>query len=182
MRFCKGHHKGCAPLADRFWRKVNKHGPMPNPESIREWPEIEGMQCWEWTGTTDKGYGRIYVKAVNELCPRVAYFLDKGKWPTLLICHKCDNPRCVRLSHLFEGTHKTNAQDRDAKGRGSNISGSKVVWSKLTDAEVNQIRTLLQHGEYHGTQRQLAQQYHVSDNIISSVKLMKTYKTEVLTQ
>lgn len=34
------------------------------------------------------------------------------------ICHRCDNPACVNPDHLFVGTAKDNAKDREAKGRG----------------------------------------------------------------
>jgi hypothetical protein len=33
------------------------------------------------------------------------------------ICHRCDNPRCVRLDHLFSGTASDNMQDANSKGR-----------------------------------------------------------------
>lgn len=30
----------------------------------------------------------------------------------IVIRHKCDNPRCVNIDHLLEGTHKDNARDK----------------------------------------------------------------------
>jgi hypothetical protein len=35
----------------------------------------------------------------------------------MVICHMCDNRKCVNQNHLFEGTHLDNANDKVAKGR-----------------------------------------------------------------
>jgi hypothetical protein len=37
----------------------------------------------------------------------------------MVICHHCDNPRCVRLAHLFLGTPADNVHDMHRKGRGA---------------------------------------------------------------
>lgn len=49
---------------------------------------------------------------------RVSYELFVGPIPAgMHVLHHCDNPPCVRPSHLFLGDAKVNAQDRAAKGR-----------------------------------------------------------------
>ena len=88
-----------------FWSKVDRSG-----------------ECWIWTGDKmPRGYGRVrrrdrtYVGA-----HRVAWEIVKGPIPAgLHVCHRCDNPPCVRPDHLFVGTASDNARDRDAKGRNS---------------------------------------------------------------
>jgi hypothetical protein len=90
-------------LASRFWARVQK--------------SEEG--CWEWTGTIEKnGYGSIYVGGKTERAHRISYTLAIGQIPTgRLVCHHCDNRRCVRPDHLYAGTHGTNITDAYRRGR-----------------------------------------------------------------
>ncbi|MDP3703584.1 MAG: HNH endonuclease signature motif containing protein [Candidatus Omnitrophota bacterium] len=98
------------PLAERFVAMVDK-SPGLGPHG----------QCWEWRGgVNNQGYGQIGLgarSAGTALAHRVAWVVAHGEWPTLNILHGCDNPRCVRLDHLFEGTQSDNMRDASAKGR-----------------------------------------------------------------
>lgn len=86
---------------------------------------ISESGCWEWTKAKDKdGYGitslgKQYLssdKRKNIRAHRLFYELIKGPIPKgLWILHNCDNPYCINLNHLFLGTSKDNAQDRDRK-------------------------------------------------------------------
>jgi hypothetical protein len=97
-----------AALARRFWSKVDKGG-----------------DCWVWTASLDrKGYGQIAITANGSKRPRgahrVAWELTHGPIPSgLCVCHRCDNPRCVRPDHLFLGTVGDNNRDMWRKGRGN---------------------------------------------------------------
>jgi len=83
-----------------FWLRVDKYS--------------DGDGCWLWLGgRTGYGYG-IYRKL---LAHRYAYRLLKGPIEGFVIRHSCDNPICVRPSHLIAGTHADNARDRVARGR-----------------------------------------------------------------
>lgn len=76
-------------------------------------------KCWCWKGQTDrKGYGRIWRDGKRRQAHRVSYELIFGPIPDgMQVCHKCDNPPCVRPSHLFLGTQSDNMKDCTNKGR-----------------------------------------------------------------
>lgn len=76
-------------------------------------------KCWLWNGDyTGSGYGRFYMDAKSFRAHRIAYLIYHGNLPEEeLICHKCDNPRCVNPQHLWAGTSKENTDDMIAKGR-----------------------------------------------------------------
>lgn len=49
---------------------------------------------------------------------RLMWRLVRGEIPAgLVVCHFCDNPRCVNINHLFLGTQKDNVRDSIQKGR-----------------------------------------------------------------
>ena len=52
----------------------------------------------------------------------------------MLVCHKCDNPECISLEHLFLGTSINNAQDMVRKGRQRK---SKIMENIEVKNEVN---------------------------------------------
>jgi hypothetical protein len=89
--------------AERFWRKVRQND--------------DG--CWEWTGAIrGGGYGHVRVSGRNTGAHRYAYELVYGPIAAgNVICHRCDNPRCVRPDHLFAGTTHENMRDCREKGR-----------------------------------------------------------------
>lgn len=75
--------------------------------------------CIEYTGQRGV-YGHIEYRRKTYLTHRVSWILERGPIPDgMLVCHKCDNPLCINIEHLFLGTYKDNTQDMLKKGRGN---------------------------------------------------------------
>lgn len=80
--------------------------------------------CWEWNLALNRqGYGYFRINRVTKLAHRVSFFIYKGEFKeSLLICHRCDNPKCVNPEHLFLGTQLDNMKDCKNKGRTKQIN------------------------------------------------------------
>ncbi len=108
------------------------------------------MDCWEWSSGVKKSrYPKIRYKGKRVGIHIASYVLFRGEYPDhLLVCHTCDNNRCCNPSHLFLGTDKDNAEDRDKKGRNGSEKrqGEKNSRSKLTEKDVLRARRLKRMG------------------------------------
>lgn len=83
--------------------------------------------CLEWIGTIGReGYGQTSRDGRKYSTHRLAWELANGPIPHgFVVCHKCDNRRCVDISHLFVGTQGDNIRDAWSKGRG------RAPWQKI---------------------------------------------------
>ena len=106
-------HLALKPYHDyetRFWGYVVK---------------ADGDGCWTWSASHDEhGYAAFTVKGRTKRAHRIAYELENGPIvgpghgvDAAVIMHLCDNPGCVRPSHLQLGTNLANMRDMIAKGR-----------------------------------------------------------------
>jgi hypothetical protein len=123
--------------------------------------------CWEWAGAAGpQGYGFIKHKDGAQLrAHRVAYELVYGPIPPgMFVCHHCDNPGCVRPSHLFLGTQRDNMADMVAKGRAARLSGERNGSAKLNAAAIDEIR------KSNDTHDCLAARFSVSPSAIGLIR------------
>lgn len=117
-------------------------------------------KCWTWRGSTNaKGYGSFNDMKAH----RVAYELLIGEIPEgAICCHRCDNPACCNPYHIFLGDYQDNADDAVAKGR--TLRGSKHPRAKLSEAQVDYIRSSGKTGA------DLARELGVSKSTISGIR------------
>lgn len=150
------------PLETRFWQKVDKDGPI-----------IYGLDnCWIWSGCKlVSGYGVIQLNKKKIYAHRCSYEMNFGPIPIgIHVCHKCDNPLCVRPSHLFLGNFSENMRDKVSKGRQSKGSGRPLA--KLTDSIIRDIRERY----INGNGGLLAKEFGVTQSTISKIVTKETWK------
>lgn len=129
---------------------------------LRDRSAARSSGCIEYTG--QKGvYGHIEYRRKTYLAHRVAWTLSHGQIPKgMQVCHRCDNPICINVDHLFLGSAYENAYDRDQKGRGR--------WNprkRLSDSEILAIRADLSAGLLH---EDIAAKYGISSSYVSMIK------------
>lgn len=149
---------------DAFWSKVDR----PNPDD-----------CWNWLGARKpKGYGNVRINGSYMLAHRVAWELSNFDIPDgYFVCHACDNPSCCNPKHLMLGSAKANFVDMVSKGREgytkNKAIGERNFNSRLNRSAVLAIRTAYANKEK--DQRQLAEEFGVSQSAISAVLRNKTW-------
>ena len=80
------------------------------------------------------GYG-VYGGEKLQYAHRVAYEEHYGEIPEgKLVLHKCGNKSCINPKHLYAGTDKENAADRERHG--NTVRGEIHYKSKCSDAIV----------------------------------------------
>lgn len=118
--------------------------------------------CVVATGSTDRdGYAYVKRNGKRVRAHRFAWTLANGPIPDgLFVLHKCDNPPCINLDHLFLGTQQDNVADRVAKGR----TGYRPV-AKLTRDQVEALRF-----SSRGETKSLAREFGISQPYASRIR------------
>lgn len=152
----------------RFWERINKSGPIP-----KHVPEIGN--CWQWlAGTSGGKYGKLRIGDKHYSTHRLSFMIHNPlqNIDEKLICHKCDNVRCVNPEHLFVGDSIANVRDCISKNRRAKLSppvmhGESNPSAKLSDKQVLEILAS------NGRQVDIAEMYGVCQSTISRIKLGK---------
>lgn len=75
---------------------------------------IQENGCWDWVGSTSRGYGYMAVGGKLKLVTRHLYERDKGPIPKgLCLDHLCKRPICVNPDHLQPVTWRENLMRGD---------------------------------------------------------------------
>lgn len=113
----------------KFWGALDK---TSNPNG-----------CWEYRGYKNpQGYGKYAFNGFVWLTHRLALHFTGVDISQGIVCHHCDNPSCCNPAHLYVGTNQDNSNDAKSRGRLRALRGSTNPGSKLTEAEVLDIRSL----------------------------------------
>lgn len=143
--------------------------------------EVSSSGCWEYQGQIRNaayGYFTIYVNGFSPQkrkfsAHRVAYAYHNGVDPgALLVCHKCDNPRCINPEHLFLGAAKDNTQDMISKGRAADQKGGRNGAAKITDETALEVIALIKAGR---NNKQIAASLPVTHSMVSLIRLGKAW-------
>jgi len=130
--------------------------------------------CIITTYALSQGYGGAWFNGKQITHQRLVYCTSRGISPSeisgLVVMHICDNRACVNPAHLQLGTYKDNTADMIAKGRDARPKGETHTGSKLTAAQVLQIREEL------GTTREVASKYGINCKTVSRIRLRQTWK------
>ena len=101
--------------------------------------------CWTWAGSrkSPMGYGAVWCRPRLWSAHRLAWVSENGHIPKgMMVLHRCDNPICVRPSHLYLGNHVDNMNDRQRRGRTNKkgLPGEQNGRAKITEKDVVEIR------------------------------------------
>lgn len=120
-----------------------------------------------------KGYAQVSRYGTKYQAHRWAWIEVHGPIPDdLCVLHRCDNPECINVEHLFLGTRADNNADMTTKGRHglTGTKGERHPAAKLTEQQVREIRASSE------PLAAAARRYGVCISTISGIRLRRSWK------
>lgn len=149
-------------VLERFWSKVD----------IKD-----ENSCWNWKAGPKESYGNFWLYGRGIGAHRFSWIIHHNQEipSDKIICHHCDNPRCVNPNHIYLGDFFDNNRDTIRRKRNNtdpNIPrGENHRDAKLTWEIVRKIRSL-ENPNF----RELSRKYGVDHKTIWKVYYYKTWK------
>jgi ribosomal protein S13 len=142
-------------------QSIEGTGDHVNAKPIQYYVDEKGCHICTSHRITDRGYPVCARKVMGK-----KYYLDSRYLWSLKygdiesenhICHKCDNPRCINLNHLFLGSNGDNVADKVGKSR-------QARHSSLSDEDIRKIKM-----NTNKSSLKLSKEYDVSDSEIRRI-------------
>ena len=117
---CRPKQVTCSHTCDIRKRFGHTSDPNTRIQKILSNIVITETGCFEYQGgLCSTGYGLVRYLGKGKLVHRLSYeYTNSVQIPIgLLVCHRCDNPKCINPAHLFLGTDQDNMTDAKLKGR-----------------------------------------------------------------
>lgn len=152
----------------RSWRSRNGRGPAKTPHLLKP-TKFSGSEYFRVTLVDDDGVPKI--RRLHQLV--LETFV--GPRPVgMEPLHGDGVAANNRLDNLRWGTPLENAADRIAHGK--QLKGEQAPQSILTEEQVEIVKNTITAGKWkHGTGRQFAREFGVTDGAISSIKRNRTW-------
>lgn len=118
-------------------------------------------ECWVWQGSDNgRGYGVFSFDGETIQAHRFSHMAFVGSIPDgMFVCHKCDNPACVRPDHLYAGTNLENIRDRYVREQ----------WASNLKANPERVLTVFVLRQQGLTQSRIASEVGLSQREVSDI-------------
>lgn len=135
-----------------------------------------GCDLWQLSVLQSGGYPQFNINGKMWRGNRLMWIIKNGPIPDGVdVCHTCDNPRCVRIDHLFLGPALINMQDMIKKGRAKHPTGIENGVASFTEQEVSLMLALASTGLVN--KNQLSKHFNTDRTKMGRIIRGLSYKT-----